>query len=95
MGSLPRKAAGQAWNQLERKKGVAVNKAERGAGEYFDIKYGDAECGVFPIEFLSCFGLVFPHYAPFLPFGIVMHVLCHCMLEVYDLFYFYFIGGYS
>lgn len=32
------------------------------------------------------FGPVFSHYAPFLCFEIVMHILYHHMLEVCDLF---------
>ena len=30
--------------------------------ECLDIRYGNAEFGVCPTSFWSCFGLVFPHY---------------------------------
>jgi hypothetical protein len=51
-----------------RKKCVAVNKAERGSWrteECFDIRHEVAEFGVCLAGFLSCFGPVFPYYAPF------------------------------
>jgi hypothetical protein len=30
--------------------------------EHFDIRHGDADDGVFPASFWSCFCPVFPHY---------------------------------
>jgi hypothetical protein len=45
IGYLPRKAANREQNQTERKKCVAVNKAERSwqSKECFDIRHGDRE----------------------------------------------------
>lgn len=42
-----------------------VNKAGRSGSseEHFDVGRRDLEFGVCPSDFLSCFGLVFPHYA--------------------------------
>ena len=66
MGYLSRGTANREWKQAKRKKGAAVNKAEQswGSEEHFDISHGDAEFGVCPDGFQSCFGPVFPHYAP-------------------------------
>jgi hypothetical protein len=63
-GYLLRKAANKKWKQPIRKKCVAVNKAEKSwrSEEHFDIGHGDAESGVCPTSFQSCFGPVFPHY---------------------------------
>lgn len=49
--------------------------------EHFDIRHGDGEFGGFPTGFLPCFGPEFSYYAPFPPFGMVIYILCHCMLE--------------
>ena len=49
-----------------------------------DIRHGDAEFGVCPAVFSSCFGPVFPHCDG-------MYVLYHDMLEVCDLSGFLFI----
>ena len=67
MGFLPRKAANREWNQPKRKKCVAVNNVEKSwrSEERFDIRHGNAEFGVCPAGFRSCFGPVFPHSAPF------------------------------
>lgn len=64
MSSLVRKTANREWNQPKRKKFIAVNKDERSwrSEEHFDIRHGDAEFGVLPAGFLSCFGPVFSHY---------------------------------
>lgn len=32
--------------------------------------------------FQSCFGLVFPYYASFLTFIMVMYIMCYCMLNI-------------
>jgi hypothetical protein len=88
MGSLLRRAANE-WNQPERKKGVAVNKAERSwrSEDRVDIRRGDAEFVVGPAGSWSCLGSVFPQYALFpICSGTIMFILCHCMLEVCDLF---------
>ena len=42
------------------------------------------------------FGQVFLTMLPFLPFGMIMYILCPCILEVCDLLsHFDFIGDYS
>ena len=63
MWYLPRRAANRVWNQPKRETHVAVNKAERSWGSE-DIRHGDADFGVCPAGFQSCFGPVFPHSAP-------------------------------
>lgn len=85
VGYLLKRAAKREWNQPKRKKCVAVNKAKRSwrSEECFDISYGDAEFGVCPV----CLTLVqyFLTMLRSLPFGIVVYILCHYMLEVCDL----------
>jgi hypothetical protein len=58
---LLRKAANREWNQLRRKKFVAVKKIKKKkrscrSVDHFDIRHRDAEFGVCPAGFLSCFG---------------------------------------
>lgn len=55
----------------------------------FDTRHGATECGVHPA--LVQYFLTTP---PFLPFGMLMHVLCPRMLEVCNLLWI-FIGSYS
>jgi hypothetical protein len=64
MGYLPWKAAKREWNKPKTKYCVVVNKAERIwiSEYYFDSSHGDAEFGVCPASFLSCFAPVFPHH---------------------------------
>ena len=90
MGYLLKKAANREWDQLKREKCVAVNKAERkwSYEECFYIRYGDIDW-----EFAQLgFGLALVQYfLTMLPLGMVMYVLCYCMLEVCNLlFHFYF-----
>lgn len=47
----------------------------------------EMQCLVCPTGFCSYFGPVFSHYAPLLAFGMVMPILCFCMLEVCSLFF--------
>jgi hypothetical protein len=59
VGYLLRKAANRKWNQPGRKKCVVVNKDEKAVGrseDCFDISLGDAEFGICPAGFLTCFG---------------------------------------
>jgi hypothetical protein len=56
-------------------------------GEYeecFDIRHGDAEFGQldFSLASVQYFFIMFPS----LRCGTVMYILCHCMLEVCNLF---------
>ena len=100
VGYLPRRAANREWNQPKRKKCAAVSKAELSwrSEEHLDIRHGDAEFGVCPAGFQSCFVPVFPHCAPLATFWNVMYVLCHYMLGVCDLlflFLFLFYRSYS
>ena len=55
LGYLLRKVANRQWNQPRRKKFVAVNKDEKVVGGHFGIRHGDAEFGLCPAGFLSCF----------------------------------------
>ena len=70
VGYLPRKDANGELNIPKKKKYVVVNKAEQNwrTEECFDIEHGDEIFRVFQACFPPCFGTVFPHYAPFLPF---------------------------
>lgn len=93
MGDLPGRASDLVQNQPQRGRGVvAVNKTGRSwrSEECFDIKHGDAEFGGFHAGFQARFGLVFPHYNPFLPFwsGCVYSV----SLYVQGMLLLYFIG---
>ena len=62
MRYLLKKVANREWNQP--KNFVAVNKDKKNwrSEAHFDIRHGDAEFGVCPAGFQSCFGPVFPHY---------------------------------
>jgi hypothetical protein len=64
VGYQLRKSAKREWKQTKRKNFIAVNKDETSweYEEHCDIRHGDAEFGVCPACFWSCFGLVFPHY---------------------------------
>ena len=98
MRHLRRKAANREWNQPKRKKCVGGNKAKRSwrSEESFDIRHEDAEFGVCPAGFQLYLNQYFLTMSPSLCFGMVMSILCHCMLEVCDmLFDFDFIGYYS
>jgi hypothetical protein len=68
VGYLLKKAAIKEWKGPIGEKSVAVNKAEGswGSEEHFDITHGEEEFGVCPAVFV-CFGIVFPHCAPFSP----------------------------
>ena len=92
MQHLPRRDADGVEPAQERKKHAAVNRAERSwrSKEHFDIRHGGVGFGVCPAVFCP----VFLHIL--FPFGMVMYILCYCMLEVCDLlFKFDFTGGYS
>lgn len=77
------------WKQPKKERCVTANKAERNwrGEERFDVRHGDAGCGVQPAGFQSRFGPVFPRYALFSPIRNGMSLLCHCMLEVCDLLF--------
>lgn len=94
MGSLLRKAVGQAWNQSKREAGACCSQ-ER--GELKSAWTSDAwrqNLEFSPLGFSLT--LVFPHSALLPSFWIVIYILCHCMLEVCDLLFgFNFIEGYS
>lgn len=59
------------WKQPKKERCVTANKAERNwrCEEHFDVRHGDAGCGVQPAGFQSRFGPVFPAMLSFLPFG--------------------------
>lgn len=58
----------------------------------FITKHGAMGFGVFPDEFQSCFGsFFFFNYVVILPSGMVIFILCHYILEMYNLVGFFFI----
>jgi hypothetical protein len=75
---LPRKPVNRTWNQTEKKKCVAVNKAERSWRS-------DAEAGVCPAGFGLALVQKFPTMLSSISFETVMYILCYYMLEVCDL----------
>jgi hypothetical protein len=85
----PRKAAYRDWNQPKSKNFVAVNKAESSwrSEEHYGIRHGDAEFGVCQLVFILALIWYFLTMSSFLPFEMVMYILCHCMLEVCDLLF--------
>jgi hypothetical protein len=101
MRCLPRKATNKMWNQLKRKKCVAVKKAERSwrSEVHTDIRHGVAMFKVCSAGFWSCLVQYFLTVLPSIHSGMLMYILCHYMLEVHDLFFFFFdfdfIGDYS
>ena len=96
-GYLPRRAADREGNQLKTKKCAAVNTA----GRTWDLKSAvTSNTEMQNLGFsLPALGLDLIQYfltvLPFLHFGMIMCILCHCMLKVCDLlFAFDFTGGY-
>ena len=67
MGYLLNRTDNRKWNQPKREKCVAVNRAEKSgrSEEHFDTRHGDAEFGVCPACFWSCFGPGFSHLCSF------------------------------
>lgn len=88
--------AAQVLESPKREKCVIVNKTGRSGRheEHFDIRLREEEFGVCPAVVWSCFDPVFPRRALFPPFGMVMYILCYCMLGVYNL-HFDFTGSYN
>ena len=80
---LPKRGEDQFFNQAKRERCVAVYKAEMNwRSLHFDIRHRDADFGVCT----AGFGLaLIQHSPPFFPFGMVMYILCHYMLEVCNL----------
>jgi hypothetical protein len=73
------------WNQPKRKC-VAVNKDEKGVGDLKSALASDMQKQ--SLEFAPLlFSLALVQYVltmlPFLQFGMVMHIVCHCMLDIY------------
>ena len=56
---------GNGTSPKERRRFHSTLKGLRDLKKHFDIRHRDAEFGVFPDNFQSCFGSVFPCYAPF------------------------------
>lgn len=79
LGYLPRTATGRAWDQPTGEDGVIVMKSgrDRRSDKPFHCRHGDAGFEVFPAGFHSCLGPAFLPRFPFLPFGVVMPILCH------------------
>lgn len=93
------KAADYGWNHCTRKKCIVVNKAERSwrAEKCFHPRHRDAELGVchacFPSFGLSVSQCSLTMLLSF-PFGMIMYILCHSIVEARDLL-FDFTGAYS
>lgn len=91
-GYLPRRAADREWSHPKREKCIAVSEAGRGIpSKPLDSRHRATGSEVCPAALCLAFGPVFPYYAPSPCFGMVMHTLCHYMLEVWNLL-FDFIG---
>lgn len=99
MRYLPRKAADSVWTQPKR--GVLRSTKLRGMGDAESPKASDTDTEAQGLEsalLLSALALAqgFLTMLPFLPFGMKMYTLYHCMFDVCDLlFYLDFIRGYS
>lgn len=78
-----RESCMQGVEQPQREECVAAGKAGRAEpSKPFDIRHKVTGFGVCPDRLRSSLG---PYFFPLLlrlPFGMVMHVLCHCMLDV-------------
>jgi len=77
---LPRRATAQVEAAQEREV-CCKDERNRRTHEHPDSRRGDAEFGVRPAGSGLLWSSV-SSYRPFLPFGIVMHILCHYMLEL-------------
>jgi hypothetical protein len=89
MRHLPRRVAHREWNQPRREKYVSGSNTKRvEPSKPFAITCEASVFGICPAGFWSCCGSVPPHYAPFLPFGMVLYILWHCMLEACNLLFF-------
>ena len=92
MGDLPKRAANKEWNRPKRSVLLAVNKAKCHSRDVESALTSDIE--VQNLEFsLQVFGLAlvqhFLNVFPFLCSGPVMCILCHYMLEVCDLLFYF------
>jgi hypothetical protein len=97
MEYLPRRPADQVWKQPKREKCVVVNKAGKG-WEICRARFSTLDMEMQDLESaLLCSGLALTQYSPtmsaFLPFEMIMYILHHCMLGVYNL-HFDFTGNY-
>ena len=73
---------------------TAVNRYEWSLRheECFVIRHENAELGVALLVFVLALVHYFLTVFPFSPSAIVKYILCHCILEVCDLFHFDFTG---
>lgn len=90
LGYLPRRTADNEWAQPKREKCITVSK-DGGVGPS-DMELPSSEFTL--LDFGFPLVQYFPTIPPFLPFGMVMHILCHWRLELCDL-PFDFTRGYS
>lgn len=96
MTHLPIRTPLRKWKQPMKKICKAGNKAGgKGAepSKPFDNRHGATGFGLIG----SCFALVqyFFIIPRFLPFGMVIHIMCHYMLEKYVIYLFEFRGNYQ
>lgn len=88
MKCLPRKATYREWYQPNRKMHVAGPKAERvELLKAFGTGWWATGFGTCPPGFWYRFDPIFPHYDPFLHFGVVPYILCCCRLKEHSLLF--------
>lgn len=80
---------GDLWDLPRRtspKNYVAIDKAEKGwrSEESCHSRHRIQNVELTLLMLWSCFGPLICYYVPFLPFGILTCILCHCILEVCD-----------
>ena len=89
MGYLPRRAAKRKWEQPRREKCAVVNRGGK-SRELKSMLTSDVEMQSWESAQLV-FALALVQYLltvlSSLQFGMVMDILCHCILEVCDLFF--------
>ena len=103
VGYKPRRGlACSEWNQTKREKYVVVSKHERGRRykePVINPLISDRKMQSLEFALLGFALALVPQFLTMLfslPFAMIIYILCHCMLEVWDLvFYFSFTWGYS
>ena len=88
MGCLSRGTICRVENQAKWKKCKAVSKAERAEpSRHFVIRYRTIGFGICSGGVWSSSDPVFSYCTLFFPFRMMLYILCHCRLEVYNLLF--------